>query len=123
MVDVKELIAGLEGQLRQDFIKRMTKTMKRKPSQAEVDEKISEMPGGALLPVEVGDGFTRNATNMLLCMQYGAVRCGAEDAELGWIISRRENCCSAIVRLSGDRFTRRYVHTGTKAAHFVLVEV
>ncbi|CAM9716026.1 unnamed protein product [Hapterophycus canaliculatus] len=32
----------------------MTKTMKRKPSQSEVDEKISEMPGGALLPVEVG---------------------------------------------------------------------
>lgn len=53
MVDVKELIAGLEGQLRQDFIKRMTKTMKRKPTKTEVDEKISEMPGGALLPVEV----------------------------------------------------------------------
>lgn len=54
MVDVKELIAGLEGQLRQDFVKRMTKTMKRKPTKAEVDDKISEMPGGALLPVEVG---------------------------------------------------------------------
>eukprot|EP00752_Nemacystus_decipiens_P009666 g8635.t1 len=53
-VDVKELIAGLEGQLRQDFIKRMTKTMKRKPTPAEVDEKISEMPGGALLPLELG---------------------------------------------------------------------
>lgn len=53
MVDVKELIAGLEGQLRQDFIKRMTKTLKRRPSEAEVDEKIAEMPGGALLPVEV----------------------------------------------------------------------
>ncbi len=50
---MKELIAGLEGQLRQDFIKRMTKKLKRKPTQAEVDEKISEMPGGALLPVEV----------------------------------------------------------------------
>eukprot|EP00903_Cladosiphon_okamuranus_P012926 g12069.t1 len=54
MVDVKELIAGLEGQLRKDFIKRMTKTMKRRPTEAEVDEKISEMPGGALLPVELG---------------------------------------------------------------------
>lgn len=52
---MKELIAGLEGQLRQDFVKRMTKTLKRRPSQAEVDEKISEMPGGALLPVEVNE--------------------------------------------------------------------
>ncbi|CAM9969881.1 unnamed protein product [Ectocarpus sp. 6 AP-2014] len=52
-VDVKELIAGLEGQLRKDFIKRMTKTMKRKPSPAEVDERISEMPGGSLLPMEL----------------------------------------------------------------------
>lgn len=52
-VDVQELIAGLEGQLRKDFVKRMTKRMKRKPSQSEVDEKISEMPGGALLPVDV----------------------------------------------------------------------
>lgn len=53
MVDVKELVAGLEGQLRQDFMKRMTKRMQRKPTQAEVDEKIAEMPGGVLLPVEV----------------------------------------------------------------------
>lgn len=59
MVDVKELIAGLEGQLRQDFIKRMTKTMKRKPTNAEVEEKISEMPEGALLPVEVSFNFNR----------------------------------------------------------------
>lgn len=53
MVDVKELVAGLEGQLRQDFMKRMTKRMQRKPTPAEVDEKIAEMPGGVLLPVEV----------------------------------------------------------------------
>ena len=50
---MKELVAGLEGQLRQDFTKRMTKRMQRKPSQAEVDEKIAEMPGGVLLPIEV----------------------------------------------------------------------
>lgn len=59
-VDVKELIEGLEGQLRKDFIKRMTKTMKRKPSPAEVDERISEMPGGSLLPMEVGAATVLN---------------------------------------------------------------
>lgn len=57
---MKELIAGFEGQLRKDFIKRMTKTMKRKPSPAEVDERISEMPGGSLLPMEVSNAPVRN---------------------------------------------------------------
>lgn len=52
-VDLKELIAGLEGQLRQDFVKRMTKTIGRRPSDAEIEEKISEMPGGVLLPEDV----------------------------------------------------------------------
>lgn len=56
---MKELIAGLEGQLRKDFVKRMTKRMKRKPSQAEVDDKIADMPGGALLPVDVSHGKRR----------------------------------------------------------------
>lgn len=53
MVDVKELIAGLESQLREDFVKRITRKIGRKPTDAEVEEKIAEMPGGVLMPEDV----------------------------------------------------------------------
>ncbi|CAM9774291.1 unnamed protein product [Choristocarpus tenellus] len=54
MVDLQELREGLEGQLRRDFVKRLTKRLDRKPSPEEIEEKISEMPGGSLFPEEVG---------------------------------------------------------------------
>ncbi|CAN0333841.1 unnamed protein product [Scytosiphon promiscuus] len=49
-VDVAELKAGLEGPLRRSFTKTLQARMGRKPSQEEVDDRIAELPGGALFP-------------------------------------------------------------------------
>ncbi|CAM9253992.1 unnamed protein product [Discosporangium mesarthrocarpum] len=54
VVDLQELQAGLEGQLRRDFVRRLTKRLNRQPTQQEIERKISEMPGGSLFPEEVG---------------------------------------------------------------------
>ena len=72
VVGTTELQAGLEGSLRKTFIQQLAVRMGRKPSPEEIDEKISELPGGCLFPDDLarrllevydtdGDGLLRQS--------------------------------------------------------------
>ncbi|CAM9663215.1 unnamed protein product [Discosporangium mesarthrocarpum] len=51
-VDLAELQEGLEGSLRYEFIKILTKRFNRRPTTEEVNRRIAVLPGGVLRPEE-----------------------------------------------------------------------